>query len=526
MTGLVGGARKAAAALGGLFFGVVMAGGQSPDEAAARLAKERRDLLDFAVGLSVEYRADITLRLLGESGARQRLSKAERELLDDIFQQAPQAKYAVAMRSIGEFSDTRSARLGRASALRLDALSIQARLVLLVLRQAPQVARDWMARIRLPETPPAACRDALIADPAIYFETLGRVFREAFSTAARTRGEDMRFLEDCLRKTTTLAQMVPALKLVLHLPVAARERAGLVAGLAAKLESLPITPREFSYFEADLSLSKLIQEVALLQQAAGRSPIPLLRWYRETIRRNLTEEMCADGLFSSAEPDRRVATTGSAKRTVSFFNESLVPLGAGAVEALPARFEGIARGEGIAVQPLRAPTDVLPVLRLLRNAGQTEEWRPALARFLTTFRDPAWREGNCKPCVFYERAGPLKVLIDMVPLGPERLAVVDEFLDLLADSPLYLESPIEWLHELQVLVGFSRAIAADDRTKLEELRKEGFEIAMLPRGQEDDILARMAASRNPAIAAYAKLERICPQPLGLSPRLPPARPPR
>jgi hypothetical protein len=520
--------RRAAggALIGAFVFCRVLGGGGSPGKEGERIHNERRSLLDSAVGLPVEYRADITLRLLGSCGTGERFSRAELEIIEALFHQSHLAKYPLSMRSIGEYSDTRSARLARSFSLKLDALAIQARVTSLVLRQAHETARDWFGRIRLPATPPAECRDGLIPDPAIYYETLGRLFGEGFSKAERAKGEDLRFLTDCLRNSRTFTEIIPALRLVLDLPIPSEQRARLSSVLIAALDTLPVSPREFSYFEADLSLSKLVQELALLQQSAGQSPSPLLRTYRRIVLRSLTDAMCEDGLFWSGDPARRPARTGSAKRSISFFNEVLAPITAGSVDAISPNIQVIPAGGVIQLQPLREPTAVLPVLRLIRDPSQTEDWRPALARFLTTMRDPAWREGDCKACVFYERSDPLKALVDVVPVGPERMSVVDEYLDLLGNSSLYTDSPIEWLNELNVLLGFARRVAPEDKSKLEEIRKRGIQIAMLPRGQEGEILARMAVSRNPAIAAYANLERICPEPLDLSGRLPPSLPPR
>jgi hypothetical protein len=512
------------ALIGALVLCRLASGGASPDR--ERIHAERRNVLDAAVGLPVEYRADITLRLLGSCRAGERLSRADLEMLEALFRQSHFAKYPLAMRSIGEYSDTRSARLARSFLLKLDALSIQARVATLVLRQAPDRAREWFERIRLPDTVPARCRDNLIGSPEVYYESLGRIFREGFTRAERAKGEDLRFLTDALRNSRTFTQILPALRLVLDLPLSSEQRARLSSVLIAALDTSPVSPREFSYFEADLSLSKLVQELALLQQAAGQSPIPLLQTYRRIVLQNLTDAMCADGLFWSGDPAKRVARTGSAKRTISFFNEALAPITGGSVDPLPADIQVLPGGGAIQLQPLREPAAVLPVLRLIRDRSQAEDWRPALARFLTTMRDPAWREGDCKACVLYERSDPLKVLIDVVPVGPERMGVVDEYLDLLGNSSLYLDSPIEWLNELNVLLGFARSVAPEDKAKLEEVRERGFQIAMLPRGQEGEILSRMVVSKNPAIAAYANLERICPESLDLSGRLPPSLPPQ
>ena len=109
---------------------------------------------------------------------------------------------------------------------------------------------------------------------------------------------------------------------MLDLPIASEQQARLAGLLIAGLDTLPVSPREFSYFEADLTLSKLVQEVALLQQSAGHSPIPLLGTYRRMVSRNLTDAMCADGLFWIGDVVRRKVTAGSAKRTVSFFDSS------------------------------------------------------------------------------------------------------------------------------------------------------------------------------------------------------------
>jgi len=96
---------------------------------------ELEAILSSAQALPTEYMADIILGVL-ETGSVTDV-RWKKELLEAVFARSRLAVQPYSRHDVGGYNDTASGRLGAAFDKRLDALSIQCRVVELMLRVSP-----------------------------------------------------------------------------------------------------------------------------------------------------------------------------------------------------------------------------------------------------------------------------------------------------------------------------------------------------------------------------------------------------
>ena len=498
-------------------------GAQQPE-----LAKRDREaivrLADAAIALPTEYRTDITLEVAG--CASRAGDNRRRELLTDLFDQAVYAKYPTKLLRVAASNDTAGGRLASSFRYGLDTLSIQTRIVRMLAPRSPTFARELFSRIRL-EFAPVTCESPFVRDVGAYYATLGELYRGAFSGREREEREDYLCLEQHLTGIVSYSQLKPAGRLLVDLPLQPNDRLLLANRYSVALTQLPPSHREFSRREAKLEISKLVHELALKLKSDGSAVSPLITSYRALVERNLTGAVCADGMWSVSSGSRPTTITGDASKTVAFFNRELKPLAGDEVPLLelaeikPAKLADAAR-----LQPLREPREFFPLFRLLRAAraqpaGDSKDWKIELSNALRRLNDPEWGTRDCPACGFHERAAVYLVLVDLAPVGDSRMEVVRAMLHFLESSPIEQQSPVEWLTQLKLLLGFTQSPSPEDEKKLADAAERGFVPGMLPRGQRRELLAEMLQSRNPVISSYARLEQLCPTPLDVTDRLPP-----
>jgi hypothetical protein len=118
----------------------------------------------------VEYRSDILFDLIekGKLGG----ARWKARLLEDVFHHAGEARNPCRKVDNGESenNDTVSGCQRQAFQLGLDSLSIQCRVVRLVLGDSGKKAREWFAQISRPGLPRVSCEDPLIYDVQVYFD--------------------------------------------------------------------------------------------------------------------------------------------------------------------------------------------------------------------------------------------------------------------------------------------------------------------------------------------------------------------
>jgi len=134
-------------------------------------------------------------------------------------------------------------------------------------------------------------------------------------------------------------------------------------------------------------------------------------------------------------------------------------------------------------QKLRFNPDGRPFTDAERSG---REWQQQLTDFLSRLGD--WGSGVEKSeadyyhqkCVVYE------ALVEMVPPGPDRDGILNEYIHFISNSPLLAESPVEWFMHLHSM--------------LERVRETNT-------GEPDKVLAAFQGSGNAVLALYVAQEK-------------------
>jgi len=210
-------------------------------------APPQNPLIRLAHAAPPEFAADALLRVAENAKLA---PEAKIELIEEAFRLAESAHFSLPYRSFRTESDSRTAIQNQAYRLHLDQLSLQTRAVRDLLPLAPAKARRHFEEIRFPQLPALACADALIPDPASFYEVLGQVVQGAFTPKERAKEEHVNFLLGYLSRLTAPVQLAPAARLVrtMNLEVATVQFTGI-------LESMESPGRAFEATLADLQAS-------------------------------------------------------------------------------------------------------------------------------------------------------------------------------------------------------------------------------------------------------------------------------
>jgi hypothetical protein len=129
-----------------------------------------------------EVAADLLLTL----AIQPTIAKArKKELIEDAFRFAGDAREPIARRPWSLMVDTRSGFKGAAFALELDKLSLQTRAVTQMIALDKSRARMMFQEIALPKLPDLTCEDSLSYDPGAYYRTALAVSKDCFDETKR-----------------------------------------------------------------------------------------------------------------------------------------------------------------------------------------------------------------------------------------------------------------------------------------------------------------------------------------------------
>lgn len=477
--------------------------------------------------LPVEYKTDILLYLIDSGKIRD--SEWKMELLENIFTSAEEAKSAYEWREVDLSGtvDSVSSRLGVASRQKLDRLSIQSRVIQILLNSSPLNAKQWMTRINKPDISSIPCSSPTVTDPHIYYETVTEVFRRGFSKTERLNGDDVAFLRNALQVKASVDDLIPLAQMIQTLPLSddlQLELVGLFNQYLTSLTSLENTDRQFSYAEHNFRLSKEIQK---LMTMLGTQHLPaaqsLLTAYQKFLVAHLSGRRCQDTANVGFEPVRKPGTDSpvNEETSISFFNAMLKsvqskqePLVA---EKLRSQLETDVAAE---IEPL----NLSPLNGLLGNLSRKKigkqpynpefdnsGWENRVLKTLDDLEAVSGTDDKCPRCTFHERTLIYTLLIDVLD-GYLQTRALNSLVTFLAGSRMQQDSPMEWLAATKLLLRFTRPLSQEQNERLEKLVREGKELNLLPVANGQPFLERMQNSGSPILATYAHLEIVFPQP--------------
>jgi hypothetical protein len=164
-------------------------------------------LLDQARATPIEIFADVTFRLVRANAMP---AARQTEVLVEVFRRAGEARQPLPMRAgPGQALVGRVEFEARAYARHLDAISLRARAVQLVISRDPRLARRLFEEIPSREWPVGLCEQDFVPDPLLYFQTLKQVVAEGgFSPEELEKREPLQLAERTLRSMTSIEELI------------------------------------------------------------------------------------------------------------------------------------------------------------------------------------------------------------------------------------------------------------------------------------------------------------------------------
>ena len=419
--------------------------------AAAGPSLEIQSVIDLAHSAPPEVAADALIRV----AALDQLSKTRRvELLEQalglaLFAPQPYKKRTGLARSIGT-----SGFLNRAYEQDLDSLSLQLRAVEGLLLLAPQKARERFTEITPIRLPQLSCEDFLVYDVDRFYDVLGRVAAETFSTKEVREGEPTKFLAPYISTLTSAAQVAPVTRLLEGAAAKDSDFQSLVTAFAGALSRISSDDRSFLYGASAAGLG--IQRLAEQCQRRKISPMILLEAYRQFLASHLAGQRCAD--------DAQSVWTASADKVTSYFNDKLAvaPLQPIDLHGItPAKTEGEAKGLTWCEDPeCREMRERYRALVFTNSglASQTQDreqndWQAKARDFLTAMANWTQSTGLSPVEHFREKMSLFSELLIVVPRGATRDFVLKSQLEYLIENRLPEENRMEWLLPVNQLAG-------------------------------------------------------------------------
>jgi len=409
-------------------------------------------MVELARTAAPEFFADAILRLV--HGGKIPPRDLQVELLEDAFAAASGAKEPIRLIGLpGIPPDTREIYRSKAGELGLDALSLQSRILREMVTLDRPKARAMFERIARPKLEPRPCAEALIADASPYYEAAALMAQSTFTDREKESELHVQFLSAVLagaRSPNELAAYAHAL------PSVALSNAQwrlLVAGIAAKLETIPADYRPFA-----MSLDAMQSELATLMDLARANQLgadELAQAFRQYLVHQLKAPRCGPDLALGLDqigwlrPPLSEEETAPDKRNESYTIDRVY----------------FANGDAKSIG------DSLMRLRAANRPG-------AFSDFLRDFA--AWQPDGSEIDVFHQKSTIVRALLEITRPGEDRDRALKLCIAFLQSSQAERANPAEWLWE----AGAMADMAGADRPKL---------------------IAAFEASASVSLSLYAKL---------------------
>ena len=261
--------------------------------ATAALAAAATDpvavILDQARGTPPEIFADVVFRLLdaGKIPDNDRVA-----LLDEVFLRADQAREPIFTFPAAIPPPYPTRRVDH----HLSALHIKCRVVQALLTFDGKHARQRFSEIARPQIPKPDCKESVLQDPTIYFDTLSAVVTKApFTPEEQKKQVPFWMIVDAVRNIGTSIEIIAAARNLSQLVHSENEALTMSSAFATAL-SIDDSDRNFT---AAVGKSNLVDAVLMLGDRFGRFGVPpqnVLAALRTCLVRHLTASRCEDSI--------------------------------------------------------------------------------------------------------------------------------------------------------------------------------------------------------------------------------------
>ena len=388
----------------------------------------------------------------------------QKVLLQDAFIAAQQAREPVRLIPVtGLSTDTRASFRGRAGDLQLDALSLEARVLKVLLTVDRASARQMFQAIPPVRLEAQACENPLVADASPYYEVSGALAQSAFSTEEKRQSAQVQFLIAVLAGATTPAEMAGIAHALASVDLDRGEMDTVAGALEAKLDALPVNYRSFALRIEDLADG--LDFFAARARSQGVSTTALGAAFRRFLVNQMRGARCQEDLAQ--------ATNFVSTLPVKYLGElapltpdEMNPSKRGAQFEAKSYFDADHSKElAESLNRLRFPLEGLPFSEDQRSTGA---WKVLFSDFLRDYQ--AWSPSGSEIDILHQRLTVLRWLLELTPAGDDRNRVLGLCVAALQAGGAERQAPAEWFWQAKSILS---AAGADQQRVAEAYRASG-----------------------------------------------------
>lgn len=492
------------------------------------------ELVDRARALPPEALADVFLRLLEQNRITD--AKLRREMLDDVWLASgaiqDEAPSMGLVPVIGAGSETGRRQL--VAGLRLERLTVRARVLRQLLRAEPHTARELFMQIPPFTFPEADCEAEVLPDVSEYYSVAEAVFERGFTDEQRREKRHLRHLEDTVHRIGSPVELAPAAGLLAAVKLAPEERAEAATVLAVKLGGLEGGNRAFFLAVRRLRLIPAVRNLVGLLETGSPAASSLALALRSFLAAHLAAPRCAgiaeleDHYKAFREDSDRLAVLRedsniqiNIREEISDEFNSLVlpPLVAHGypVDPLPLLIppRELIEHRSAAAREESRESEWASRFRALRaskpdSSGPSSEWRQGFLDALDLAGKPADGEVSTLEA-FLEQTGRLSALLDLAPEAGLAGAAAARVIGHLSGHEAQRAHPAHWLQAVKNLALQGRPLTAGARADVEKRLASGWSIPGVSPVAAEAIRTAMTRAGHPVISFYAWLEQAYPE---------------
>ncbi len=460
-------------------------------------------LLD-ARTIEPELTIDVYLKIIASGKIKNK--KEIKKLLEDAFYLSFNTKEKVPRKITsfeGQVLTIRPTFISYSQKNNLDALTLQTRIVSEILKidrvRAFELFNEISPNLLLK---PLSCQDFLLYETSSFYELVGKIAEESFSSEQIKQGQRIAFLSPYIENMTSPSQVSPIIKIFLSTNLTNDEMLNLAEIFNKSLRKIFGDDRSFSY---QMNFDSTGRDIFQLYRKFNFSPAlynELSCSYKDFLQKNLKGKRCQDTINYEIRTGKTINEPEK--------NEPEIKLPVYIAEAnnilfkdLPISIEDINPSE---IEKIEFPTEYFTngkskeIFRKIRSLQKWEEenktlseikesqkWQEEFSKTLEFVNDLKELDNEDEIDIFHQKCLLLRLLLVESPNISFKEKVLNEYLKLLNNKQIEREYTPEWFLEF------------------DDLKQEILEIKSVE--EQEKLLGVVKNTNNSAIRVYLDLEK-------------------
>ncbi len=424
-----------------------------------KIDEEVELLIERARNAPPEIAADIIFQLLEANIAIGPGRKIQ--LLEELFDLSYNTQHKIKLRESIDSTDSRIGNLNYAYSLNLDSLSIQCRVVRLMIPIKRDRAVELFKRIQILDLDPLSCQDLMGYDISIYYDALRDIVSTALTDNENKQIEVRNLIGNAISGISSPLQFSAVAKMLATLDLTSDELSYFVPAFVAKLKNLSSDPRSLSMSVPGAGAE--IGKLAMKCRAKGVVYESILDGYRNFLVENMTKSLCNDYSDTSRLSQDVTRNTDSFNNILKELfpdgNPRVLPLKAGQlnpkiIEESPPVVEYTKTPSGVTllagIRNLNFDTN-----GELRTLADKEKpvWKNELLNYYNLVNSSFREEGLSDIDNFHNKCAILGTLLEIVPQSnPKYDDILKDYISFISQNRTQQESVIEWLWQARVVL--------------------------------------------------------------------------